>query len=132
MTLSNNKYPLRPVHDSPVCFAVRCLPTSAIATCAAPFAFKYTFGNLLSLGSGAFLVGPQKQCRDMLQPERRTASFVYIVTLFGTLGCVFVLKQQLLSFFFVVVQFAALTWYMLSYVPYGQTCLKKLLARMTR
>ena len=98
----------------------------------APFAFKYTFGNLLSLGSSSFLVGPEKQCRDMSAPERRTASLVYVVTLIGTLTCVFVLKAQFLSFCFVVVQFAALTWYMLSYVPYGQQCLKRLLARVTK
>ena len=98
----------------------------------APFAFKYTFGNLLSLGSSSFVVGPQKQIRDMLSPERRTASLIYVVSLFGTLLCVFALKMQLLSFAFVVVQFAALTWYMLSYVPYGQQCLKRLVARLTR
>ena len=44
---------------------------------------------------------------------------------------VFVLKWQLLSFVIVIVQFCALTWYMLSYVPYGQQCLKRLIARMT-
>lgn len=98
----------------------------------APFAFKYTFGNLLSLGSSSFVVGPQKQIRDMMSPERRMASIIYLISLFGTIGCVFVLKVQLLSFCFVVVQFAALTWYMLSYVPYGQQCLKRLIARLTR
>ena len=91
----------------------------------APFAFKYTFGNLLALGSSSFLVGPAKQCRDMLTPERRTASIVYFVTLFGTLWSVFVLKWRLVSFACVILQFGALTWYMLSYVPYGQQCLKK-------
>ena len=98
----------------------------------APFAFKYTFGNLLSLGSSSFVVGPQKQIRDMMSPERRTASLIYVVSLIGTLSCVFVLKVQLLSFAFVVVQFTALTWYMLSYVPYGQQCLKRLVTRLTR
>ena len=62
----------------------------------APFAFKYTFGNLLSLGSSSFLVGPSKQCRDMLQPERRTASLLYLCSLFGTLVSVFFLKWQLM------------------------------------
>ena len=50
----------------------------------------------------------------------------------GTLLSVFVLKWQLISFGFVVIQFAALTWYMLSYVPYGQQCLKGAIRRLTK
>ena len=50
----------------------------------------------------------------------------------GTLVSVFWLKWQIISFGFVVVQFVALTWYMLSYVPYGQQCLKRIVARLTR
>ena len=90
-----------------------------------PFAVKYTIGNLLSLGSSSFLVGPAKQCRDMLAPERFLASAIYFATLFGTLFSAFWLKIQVVTFAFVLVQFAALTWYMLSYVPYGQACLKR-------
>ena len=90
-----------------------------------PFAVKYTIGNLLSLGSSSFLVGPAKQCRDMLAPERFLASTIYFATLFGTLFSAFWLKIQIVTFAFVLVQFAALTWYMLSYVPYGQACLKR-------
>lgn len=111
--------------------ALSSLPSLLIGN-PAPFAFKYTFGNLLSLGSSSFLVGPSKQCRDMLQPERRTASLLYLSSLTGTVVSVFFLKIQILSFCFVVLQFCALTWYMLSYVPYGQQCLKRILARAAK
>ena len=94
-----------------------------------PFAFKYTLGNLLSLGAASFLVGPRTQARGMLAPQRRLASLLYIATLVGTLVSVFVLKKALLSLLFILLQFFALTWYMLSYIPYGQQCLKRLLAR---
>ena len=46
---------------------------------------RYTAGNLLSIGSSSFLVGPAKQCRDMAAPERRNASIIYAVTLVGEL-----------------------------------------------
>uniref|UniRef100_A0A7S4BE42 Vesicle transport protein n=1 Tax=Chrysotila carterae TaxID=13221 RepID=A0A7S4BE42_CHRCT len=95
----------------------------------APFAFKYTAGNLLSIGSSSFLVGPVKQCRDMSAPERSTASLIYIVTLVGTLLSVFVLKVQILTFLLVVLQMCSLTWYMLSYVPYGQQCVRRIIRR---
>ena len=123
-----------------VCFTFGCLLSlSALGSLPsllignpAPFAFKYTFGNLLALGSSSFLVGPQRQIQDMLAADRRMVSCAYTGSLLATLLCVFVLKSQLLSLFFVVVQFAALTWYMLSYVPYGQQCLRSLLARLTK
>lgn len=95
----------------------------------APFAVKYTLGNLLSISASSFLVGPAKQCRDMFSPERAAASLIYWATLLGTLLCVFVLKVQLLSLVCVIAQFAALTWYMLSYIPYGQQCAKRLAGR---
>merc|ERR1712087_666971 len=98
---------------------------------AAPFAFKYTAGNLLSIGSSSFLVGPAKQCRDMLAPERFYASIICVVTLAGTLWSVFSIKIQILTFIFVVMQMCALTWYMLSYVPYGQQCVRRLIKRLT-
>ena len=63
--------------------ALGSLPSLLIGN-PAPFAFKYTFGNLLSLSSGTFLVGPSKQCRDMMGPERRTASILYLTSLVGT------------------------------------------------
>eukprot|EP00316_Scyphosphaera_apsteinii_P015671 CAMPEP_0119301070 /NCGR_PEP_ID=MMETSP1333-20130426/2916_1 /TAXON_ID=418940 /ORGANISM="Scyphosphaera apsteinii, Strain RCC1455" /LENGTH=400 /DNA_ID=CAMNT_0007303043 /DNA_START=119 /DNA_END=1321 /DNA_ORIENTATION=- len=92
----------------------------------APFAFKYTIGNLLSLGATTFLVGPARQCRDMLSPQRRFISLLYLGTLVGTLVSVFLLKIAILSLLFILLQFAALTWYMLSYIPYGHTLAKKL------
>lgn len=70
-----------------------------------PFAFKYTLGNLLSLGSASFLVGPTRQCKGMFAAQRRTASILYIGTLVGTLVAVFVFKLALLSLLFIILQF---------------------------
>ena len=97
-----------------------------------PFAFKYTLGNLLSLGATSFLVGPLRQCRDMMAPSRKLASLVYFFTLVGTLLCIFVLHSGLLSLLFIVLQFVALTWYVLSYIPYGQTAAKSIVRRVLR
>ena len=109
--------------------ALNSLPSLLIGN-PAPFAFKYTFGNLLSICSSSFMVGPVKQCQDMAMPERRTASLVYVSSLTGTLISVFVLKWQFISFVLVIIQFAALTWYMLSYMPYGQQVFKRCLGKL--
>ena len=62
--------------------------------------------------------------------SRHTAAGEFFTaTLFGTLVSTFVIKVQILSLLCVVAQFSALTWYMLSYIPYGQQCLKRLISR---
>ena len=98
----------------------------------APFAIKYTIGNLLSLGASSFLVGPRRQCLDMLAPSRRIASLTYMAMMVGTLLSVFVFKMALLSLGFIILQFVALTWYVLSYIPYGQAAAKRLLRRLLK
>ena len=97
-----------------------------------PFAFKYTLGNLLSLGATSFLVGPTRQLKQMMEPSRRLASLTYFGTLIGTLVCIFVLHSGLLSLVFIILQFFALTWYILSYIPYGQTAAIAILRRLLR
>ena len=98
----------------------------------APFAFKYTFGNILSLGATSFLVGPKAQFKGMLQPSRRLASLVYITTLIMTLYVVFRFKSALLCLLLIIIQFCALTWLTLSYIPYGQSMAKKIIRRILR
>ncbi|KAL1502976.1 hypothetical protein AB1Y20_011047 [Prymnesium parvum] len=95
-----------------------------------PFALKYTIGNLLSLGASSFLVGPAKQCRDMLAPSRRLASLVYMATLVATLLSVFVFKLVVLALLCILLQALALAWYVLSYIPYGQAGAKKLILKL--
>ena len=69
----------------------------------------------------------------MFQPERRTASLLYLGSLLGTLVSIFVLKWQIISFIFVVVQFGSLWWYMLSYLPVQmQNCVKRAAARLVK
>jgi len=97
-----------------------------------PFALKFTVGNLLSLGAATFLVGPRTQLRGMMAPQRRVASLVYMATLVGTLVAVFGFKRALLSLAFILAQQLALTWYILSYIPYGQTLAKKLIRKLLR
>eukprot|EP00964_Phaeocystis_antarctica_P014451 scaffold7957_cov55-Phaeocystis_antarctica.AAC.4 len=97
-----------------------------------PFAFKYTAGNLLSLGATGFLVGPARQARDMLAPSRRVASLVYGASLVSTLLSTLLLRRASLSLLFILIQMLALTWYTLSYVPYGQAAAKSLLRRVLK
>ena len=97
-----------------------------------PFASKYTLGNLLSLGSAAFLVGPARQARTMFAPSRRLATIAYLGSMAGTLACVFVLRMGLLALLCILLQSLALGWYTLSYIPYGQAAAKRILRRLLK
>lgn len=85
-----------------------------------PFAFKYTAGNVLSLCSYTFLVGPQRQCAGMFAPERRLTTVCYLGSLAATLGCVFQLRNRALTIVCIVIQCLAMVSYALSYLPMGQ------------
>jgi hypothetical protein len=59
--------------------------------CAA--AVLYTFGNIVSLFSTAFLFGPLRQLKNMFQLKRITATLLYIAALIGTLVVAFVVRR---------------------------------------
>lgn len=86
-----------------------------------------TLGNLLSLGSMMFLVGPMKQIQAMFDNKRRAATGIYLASLLVTLLVAFWLKSRLLCLLFILIQYCALVWYSLSYIPYGQAMVLRVL-----
>ena len=70
----------------------------------APFAFKYTIGNVLSICSYCFLVGPVNQINGMFAPDRRLITLCYLTSCVGTLICVFWLKNWLWTLIVLTVQ----------------------------
>ena len=100
-----------------------------------PFALFYSIGNVLSLCSTAFLVGPFRQIKNMGDKNRIVASLIYLFCIAGTLVCVFLKLSDgtrladhawgiIIILIFIVAQFVALMWYVMSYVPFGRKCLK--------
>jgi len=86
-----------------------------------------TLGNALSIGSMMFLMGPAKQCESMMDAKRRHATLIYLGSLALTLLAAFLVKSRLLCLVCIVVQYSALLWYSLSYVPYGREVLLSVL-----
>ncbi|XP_057383474.1 vesicle transport protein SFT2B isoform X2 [Balaenoptera acutorostrata] len=80
------------------------------------FAVFYTFGNIASLGSTVFLMGPMKQLKRMVEPTRLIAT---IMVLWYNRG---------LALIFCILQSLALTWYSLSYIPFARDAVKKCFA----
>ncbi|OQS00926.1 hypothetical protein ACHHYP_02138 [Achlya hypogyna] len=93
----------------------------------APFAVCYTLGNVLSLGCTMFFVGPVSQCQSMFHAKRRYSAATYVVFIGVTLALCFspnVPHRAGLVVLSVLIQFCALWWYTLSYIPYARAAVK--------
>jgi len=94
------------------------------------FAVPYTLGNICALGSTMFLMGPWRQIKNMFNPTRLIATLVYLGALALTLYAAFGLKSAILVLLAVIIQFCALVWYSLSYIPYARTLCTKCLGSL--
>ncbi|GAB5370950.1 hypothetical protein AAMO2058_001537000 [Amorphochlora amoebiformis] len=88
------------------------------------FALTYTLGNVLSIFSLMFLMGPCNQLKKMFDPERREATMVYITSMIITMVAVFKRVPGYFVLPLIFFQFCALIWYSATYIPYGREILK--------
>ncbi|NP_001230577.1 vesicle transport protein SFT2B [Phacochoerus africanus] len=91
------------------------------------FAVFYTFGNIASIGSTVFLMGPMKQLKRMFEPTRLIATILVLLCFALTL-CFAFLRHKGLALIFCILQSLALTWYSLSYIPFARDAVKKCFA----
>ncbi|KAB2618927.1 vesicle transport protein SFT2B [Pyrus ussuriensis x Pyrus communis] len=91
------------------------------------FAITFTLGNLLSLGSTAFLIGPKRQVSMMLDPVRIYATAVYLASIVIALFCALYVHNKLLTLLAILLEFGALIWYSLSYIPFARSMVSKVM-----
>ncbi|KAL5753423.1 hypothetical protein ACOSP7_023604 [Xanthoceras sorbifolium] len=91
------------------------------------FGITFTFGNLLSLGSTAFLIGPKRQVTMMLDPVRIYATAIYLASMIIALFCAFYVHNRILTLLAIILEFGGLLWYSLSYIPFARSMVSKLL-----
>ncbi|MED6148911.1 hypothetical protein PIB30_057529 [Stylosanthes scabra] len=91
------------------------------------FAVAFTLGNLLSLGSTAFLIGPKRQFTMMLDPVRIYATAIYIASMIIALFCALYVHNKLLTLLAIILEFGALIWYSLSYIPFARSMVSKIM-----
>ena len=95
------------------------------------FAVLYSMGNLTSLCSTLFLVGLKRQYRNMTHPNRKISAGIYLGCLFSTLLTAYIAPElSLLIIVLVLVQWSALFWYTLSYIPFGRRMARGLANRL--
>lgn len=91
------------------------------------FALFYSIGNITSIASTCFLLGPVKQIKKMFHPTRVLATLVALMFLALTLMSAFWFKKTGLTVVCCLIQFLAMTWYSLSYIPYARDAVLKVL-----
>ncbi|KAG0246526.1 Got1/Sft2-like family-domain-containing protein [Mortierella sp. GBAus27b] len=107
-------------------FLISILSTLSLGTGqVALFAVFFSLGNIISLLSTSFLIGPGKQIKTMFAPVRMVASIVFLSMIVVTLVVAFTLKSFLLCLILCIIQFLALFWYSASYIPYGRAAIRK-------
>ena len=107
-----------------------------------PFALCFTLGNISAIVCTFFVAGPKKQLKSMSDPKHLTATIIYVAALILTLVSAILvchfqnsrkknthfhffthpLKSKQLKMWFVtlltvILQLAALVWYILSFIP---------------
>ncbi|XP_011877274.1 PREDICTED: vesicle transport protein SFT2B isoform X6 [Vollenhovia emeryi] len=105
----------------------RCDEESGIITQKglAVFAVFYTLGNIISLASTCFLMGPLNQLKKMFAATRLIATILVLVSIALTLFAALHLHNPGLALLFIIIQSLAMTWYSLSYIPYARDAVKK-------
>ncbi|KAJ8418043.1 hypothetical protein AAFF_G00137520 [Aldrovandia affinis] len=89
------------------------------------FAVFYTLGNIMALSSTCFLMGPLKQLKRMFEPTRLLATCMVLLCLILTLCSVFWWHKKGLAILFCILQFFAMTWYSISYIPFARDAVMK-------
>ncbi|XP_058802283.1 vesicle transport protein SFT2A isoform X1 [Phymastichus coffea] len=85
----------------------------------------YTLGNLISIASTCFLMGPINQIKKMFAPTRVIATVIVFFAFGLTLWAALKLHNAGLALLFIIIQYLAMLWYSLSYIPYARDAVKK-------
>ena len=104
--------------------AVFALPD--IGTNPEKFATLYTIGNVVALCSTCFMWGPFSQVKKMFKEERRIATIIYLTMIIVTLVVAFEYTEAWAVILCLIIQFLAMGWYCLSYIPYGRKMVKNM------
>ncbi|KAM3681985.1 hypothetical protein ACJW31_12G038200 [Castanea mollissima] len=94
------------------------------------FAVLFTFGNLLAVGSTAFLLGPGQQMRMMFDSARVYATAVYLGCVVIALICALWIHNKILTIIAIISELCALIWYSLSYIPFARRMVSGLMMRL--
>ena len=88
----------------------------------ATFATLFTLGNIITLASSFFWSGPKEQFKKMTDKTRLSTTIVYLTSMLITIYlCIWQATWFWLILLFIIIQWLALLWYSLSFIPYARS-----------
>lgn len=87
-----------------------------------PFVVNATVGNIIALCGSCFISGPHAQSKKMFHETRKVATIAYLSSLCLTLLVAFlpVPGKKFVLLPCMLVQYVAIAWYCLSYIPFAR------------
>lgn len=88
-----------------------------------PFVVNATAGNILALCGSCFVSGPSNQLKKMFHETRKWSTIAYLISLVLTLVVAFAPfkgPKWIILIILLLVQYCAITWYCLSYIPFAR------------
>ncbi|XP_065210798.1 uncharacterized protein LOC135838903 [Planococcus citri] len=102
-------------------FGLSLLYIPVIVLKARKFALCFTLGSCSTLCSFAFLWGPVNYLKHLCSVERLPFTAVYFASLSATLYFAMVMQSTILTALCAVIQIVSLVWFVVTYIPGGQT-----------
>ncbi|PNF43182.1 hypothetical protein B7P43_G15676 [Cryptotermes secundus] len=107
-----------------LCFALAAMYVPVLLFKARKFALLYTMGSLSIICSFSFLWGPVNHMRHLFSRDRLPFTAAYFGTLLSTLYFALHVQSTPWTVLCAVGQIVALLWFLISYIPGGQTGLQ--------
>jgi len=86
------------------------------------FAKFYTLGSIMILSSSTLLLGWKRQYDSVTSSQTRmVAAIIYFSSLFITLYAALGLRSSILALICIIFQLGAALWYLLTYIPMGNS-----------
>ncbi|XP_048760448.2 uncharacterized protein LOC125669756 [Ostrea edulis] len=106
------------------CFSMASLYIPVLIIKARKFAMLYSLGSLFVISSFSFLWGPMNHIKHLFSVPRLPFTTAYLGTMLATLYFSLWIKSTVLTVVCAIIQVITLIWYVVSYIPGGQTGLK--------
>lgn len=103
------------------CFGLSTFYIPVLIFKARKFALLFTFGSLFIVTSFSVLWGPMSHLKHLFSKERLPFTLTYFGSLLMTLYFALKVQSTLFTTIFAVIQIISLFWYVISYLPGGQT-----------
>lgn len=71
-------------------------------------------------------MGPMKQIKKMVALERLVSTLILLAAIVLTFVMGLVVKKVVLALLFSIISWLAYAWYVLSFIPYAQKCVKSI------